>query len=412
MAKRSPKNAGSGLYLNWWHGAFFLLGASVVALLHFMDPSIGRGSYPANTTPFPGKNAQPAPWGELHYTTIELERPDESFPDPPPKPRPIEWFFENYSQSQVEALFNTFDFTPAQKQALLDKTRWRVASNGWQVVPTAEVVRDMSLSARTNLYGLLQKCSHNFFIQNPVRIPAEKFYAWMEATGLPEDKQELLRKVVVIDGNTVNFYDSQLMELLWPVDDRKKLAKAIAQIPALLMQLRLTPETDVDALVRYWGRGGRGKAMRPFLESLTRVPGGASVSVSFFLPAFARMRLYTYPDIRNDKQASREDCFWTAMNFFNETPDYRYFDANFSKRALQTEYIQVQTNWAFGDLIMLLGDNDEAVHMCVYVADDVVFTKNGMDYLQPWVLMKIPEMMTRYPSDNPLRMVGFRRRNA
>jgi hypothetical protein len=64
-----------------------------------------------------------------------------------------------------------------------------------------------------------------------------------------------------------------------------------APVSTLLMKLRVTPQSDLDALIRYWGQGERGRAMRPFLESLVKVPAGEVVNVSYFLPAMARMRL-------------------------------------------------------------------------------------------------------------------------
>src|SRR5207248_590158 len=117
-----------------------------------------------------------------------------------------------------------------------------------------------------------------------------------------------------------------------------------------LMRLRITPETDIDALVRYWGRGGRGEELRPLLESMAQIPGGASVNISYLLPPFARVRLYTYAR-PTDATAGRQNCFWTALNFFNEDPDQRFVDADFAQRVLATDYEQVFGPAEFGDVI-------------------------------------------------------------
>jgi hypothetical protein len=34
--------------------------------------------------------------------------------------------------------------------------------------------------------------------------------------------------------------------------------------------------------------------------------------------------------------------------------------------------------------------------MCVYIADDFVFTKNGVGRSQPWVFMKLSDVNTMY----------------
>jgi hypothetical protein len=245
-------------------------------------------------------------------------------------------------------------------------------------------------------------------MQHPVRIAASDLEGWMERSGLEPQTRALLRRFVIPEGDKLAFYDNQLLELGSSFEERKRLAKAVARIPALLMSLRITPDSDIEQLTRYWGQGGRGKAMKPFLESLRHVTNGVAVSVSYFFPTFARMRLYTYPESTNVALSAREDCFWTAMNFSNEAPDYRLADAAVIKRSLQTEHTEVKTNWTFGDLIMLL-QNGQAVHLCVYIADDVVFTKNGADYLEPWVLMKIPDMVKLYNKDGPIEILGFRR---
>jgi hypothetical protein len=46
----------------------------------------------------------------------------------------------------------------------------------------------------------------------------------------------------------------------------------------------------------------------------------------------------------------------------------------------------------------------------VYVADNIVFTKNGNNYRQPWMLMRIPDRLTTSPSTPPLHPVYMRYR--
>jgi hypothetical protein len=48
-------------------------------------------------------------------------------------------------------------------------------------------------------------------------------------------------------------------------------------------------------------------------------------------------------------------------------------------------------------------------HICVYIADDVVFTKDGIDDRQPWVLMEIRDMLVEYTSKPPFQRRTLRR---
>lgn len=150
--------------------------------------------------------------------------------------------------------------------------------------------------------------------------------------------------------------------------------------------------------------------MRPFLESLAKVPQGLSTSVSFFFPTFARMRLYSYPDMSNPELAHRKNCFYTALNFFNETPDYNFLNGDAVIKALRSDYNVVKTNFVFGD-VMVFGDSRQLIHACVYIADDVVFTKNGANYLAPWVLMKRADMLREFDEYHSLTMTVYRKKN-
>ena len=57
-------------------------------------------------------------------------------------------------------------------------------------------------------------------------------------------------------------------------------------------------------------------------------------------------------------------------------------------------------------------ENKTAIHVAAYVADDLVFTKNGEDFRQPWMLMHMADMMetyaVKYPNSGKLRPQFFR----
>ena len=55
------------------------------------------------------------------------------------------------------------------------------------------------------------------------------------------------------------------------------------------------------------------------------------------------------------------------------------------------------------------------IHAAAYVADDLVFTKNGEDFRQPWILMHMADMLetyaVKYPDRDALKPQFFRKRN-
>jgi hypothetical protein len=213
-----------------------------------------------------------------------------------------------------------------------------------------------------------------------------------------------------LDGPSLCFADAPVFAQLSTPEETKALVKCLWRVSTFVMKIRVDPATDVNALMKYWGRFGAGKAYKPLIESISRVQAGSAINVSYFLPPFARLRLYTYPHPR-DTNILRQDCFWTAMNFFNSTPDNGFFHSDYTQKVLAMDYTRLRdASRQFGDLLLLLGKDNQALHMCVYLADDVVFTKNGANTQQPWVLMRISEMLGEYEKDKPFEIIAYRRK--
>ena len=60
---------------------------------------------------------------------------------------------------------------------------------------------------------------------------------------------------------------------------------------------------------------------------------------------------------------------------------------------------------------MLLGDpNGDVIHSCVYIADNIVFTKNGSASSSPWILMDLEDVIAFYSSEKPLDIQRYRRK--
>ncbi|MCX6902711.1 MAG: hypothetical protein NTW03_04395, partial [Verrucomicrobia bacterium] len=314
--KTTRKKAGSVAAQGWvrlerldgWHGLFFLLGIGCALAAGFVPwskaPSASRPAVQRALPPIP----PPPPWGQIDYTTLHLERPNYSLGATNLMVPPVRWVFEDVTISQLVKLFTTAGLTPEQTSVLTNQARWTPIPNGWQVFPPADTVVDLSAPARRRIYDVLHKSPLNPLHFRPFQIQAERFRDWLAESGLPAEKQEFIRKLAYKRDKVMLFSDFELVESRCSLAERKLFAKAISQTQALMMHIHITPQSDVAALARYWGRAGRMKAMQPFLDSLTRVPGGASISVSYFFPECARMRLYSYPDPETDPTALRQDC--------------------------------------------------------------------------------------------------------
>ncbi|HXS68835.1 MAG TPA: hypothetical protein VN761_08325, partial [Candidatus Polarisedimenticolia bacterium] len=79
---------------------------------------------------------------------------------------------------------------------------------------------------------------------------------------------------------------------------------------------------------------------------------------------------------------------------------------------IEANYYQIAKATKYGDIILFMdGDSNNAIHSAVYLADDIVFTKNGNNMAQPWMLMHLKDLMMKYESDGPGRMLIYRNRN-
>ena len=83
---------------------------------------------------------------------------------------------------------------------------------------------------------------------------------------------------------------------------------------------------------------------------------------------------------------------------------------NVALTTLRRDYYIVEGNYQLGDVIALLDAEGDLYHVVVYLADDLVFTKNGTSPLAPWTIMPLQRVKDYYrnQSDNP-RLIYHRR---
>jgi hypothetical protein len=194
--------------------------------------------------------------------------------------------------------------------------------------------------------------------------------------------------------------------------ERIRLIRALSRQAAVLVGIYVRPDTDIDKLMGYWDRPPSVRLIniRPLLESLQRCPNGGSASILFFLPPFARQRLYTYP-LPAGPGDPVMDCHWSTMNFFNETPDNHFDDPAYILAYVRAHYYEVAKPIAYGDIIMFIDDQNIAVHSAVYLADGIVFTKNGSNFSHPWMLMRLDDLLSMYNSSHPPKVVVYRNKD-
>lgn len=417
----SPEQAQQGILIylptRWLLALVVLQFALLVgpALLNW--PSSRPETHPPTPVPAPASagsdeatlhfKGRPGPWGNLEYVRINIEPPDEFVPVDDREFEPTRWHFLNYTRAQLAAFFNSCDLTPAQRMFLADTSKWQGATNGIFVAPPSELILELNPRARTQIYTVLAESEENPGHTWPATFRNGGFDEWFRSSGLPDATVAMIRNLTYSRGASLCFSDTpEAFTRIRSIPERRLLVKTLSRQSTLLMKLRVAPDADVAGLTAYWARGGRAKDVGPLLESLRKVPGGATVDVAHLMPPFARKRLNTYPFPPADEKTPPPDCFWTVMNFFNEPPDDRHHNDDIWRKELEQDYTQM-AEATFGDLVFFLRADGTPMHAAVHIADDVVFTKNGGSLNQPWILMKLEDLLAKYPTIAPMRAVIF-----
>ncbi len=351
-------------------------------------------------------------WGDIEYTRITIAPPDEFLREmlPAGGAKETTWFITDMTEETFTEFVDGLDLTDSQRTWLKDSLQTAPLVNGYKLHPDSEFIRTLSPSARAAIYHRLGETELNMAQERAYRFCGEPDEWFADAT-LPEPIIERMQSMVYENGRFRFFADIDLLlPLLETQAQRLDLVKLLARESTLLMRLHINADTDIDQLVEYWGKGGRSKDVRPLLESLSRLPGEQYIDVVHLLPPFARRRLYTYPHVIADGKAHMRDCHWTSLNFFNEVPDERLTDPDFQFKRLTNDYYPVYGDHELGDLVFFMAGSNQLYHTAVYIADDVLFTKNGALPSRPWMLVRLEDMQDYYPKHDPIEVHYFRRR--
>lgn len=356
-----------------------------------------------------GRN--PPAWGQLQTRDIDLEQPEEYVAYQLDKQQVETWIFPGMTPDQVRATMQSCGVGDKGIDRALSPACLTARSPDTIITPDSELVFSLSPAVRAKLYDVLAQFPVNEFMYFPFSFVGNNFDEKFGGGRVPDTVVASLKKLLYPRGGTQRFSDLGI--LLQQVPDEKErltLLKVLSCQSAVLARINIWPDTDVDKLIGYWNRGLQLKDIRPLLESLRNVPEGASVSILYFLPQFARQRLYTFPRPSQPGDPVM-DCHWSTMNFFNETPDNHFTDTRYTAAYLQANYYQIAKPSAYGDLVFLLNRDGNAIHSAVYLADDLVFTKNGNNISQPWMLMHLKDLLAEYATDETPRMAVYRNKN-
>ena len=296
----------------------------------------------------------------------------------------------------------------------------RISGTGGIVIikPGTDLILELSPELRSRLYLLLASNPANRFQTSPYVIPQGGISKVFEGHDLVTAKmRRLVERLSYRRNGFLYFSDPETVLKSAPnLDDAVRLdfLKALTGQNVVQVRIMIRPDGDIDKPLHYWGLASPGvllKDLKPFFESVRRLPQGGGVSILYALPPLARDRLMTSALPSSDGNGALPDCHWSALNFFTTNPDPRMSDNDFASAYIARNYYEIGKPGILGDLVLLLNSRNQVLHSSVFIADDIVFTKNGINFAQPWVIMRIPDMVGEFSALEPVRVAYFRRRD-
>jgi hypothetical protein len=354
----------------------------------------------------------PGPWGTLESFRILIEPPEEFILEDYTHTEIKPWVFKGYTDGTLTALWDDAGLEPVQRTFLGDPAHREIKPDAIVIHPDRDVILGLSPTQRAKIYSALAEFPENTAQYNPFRLRSALAADWLAETGVSDEAVALTKRLLYPRGVAMCFSDDAVvLPLLHTAAERVRYLKALSRKSGLLVQLRIAPGENVDPLVAYWGRGGRSKDLKPLLQSLARRPEGGAIDIVHLVPRFARLLAYTYPLPSERPLDAAHDCHWTAFNFQNDQPDERLANIDYVRQVLLEQYYPVFGPPLLGDIVIFVRKDGTVIHSCVYIADDIVFTKNGPAFSVPWLFAPLADVQAFYASGPGVEMRRYRAKN-
>lgn len=399
--------------------AFLWLLASLAVCPPAQAESRGAAQAKAPSSPTSSEDGQPSvfyanpgPWGKLRSFYIYLEAPKslvDEFPMPAPKPR---WSFPESTEAQLPNYFKDVGLPEGFRKALLDPANQAKMGGMIHLFPPVEGLEAMAPEARALVYGELRKYPGNEYHADPVLITTDTVEEFYQTSKLRPELIGKIRQMSYRYGSCWAFSDLQALLSFADSDSEARLIfKTFTRTRSLMVHLELPKGTDLEPLLDYWslGLGLRLKDVEPIMQSILDTQGVERLGLTHVLPPLARKLLYTYPSPEFGMQGIQPDCHWTSLNFFNYTPQNYLLSERLAASTVLQRFTPVAPPYRYGDILFYLdSEKGSAEHSCVYLADDMVFTKNGRNAFQPWVILKLDEVNKLYMHGSVSKIQGYR----
>lgn len=343
-------------------------------------------------------------WGNLELTPFIIQ-PSTDFIKNQVKPDELinmfkssrQWIFRNATLNDIHSIFSQAGLDENVCNELLRNTSPMHKGNGFVTTPSDSIVMDFTAEIKAKLYPIIGKYEENIMYSQPAYFYSDDAAEWFYRSNITDKLVEKVLSLTYVITGICYLSDTHLiLPLLKSEDDRINFIKAVYRTKTLDVKLVVSQDEDISNIADYWGNLGRTSDVKPKLESLSNQPGGGKIEITDLLPEIPQDRLNTYSGIY-EYDTDWKHCHWTTINFFNSIIDERYYNSPnmfsvIGKISKPTDNSQLK----FGDIISIFNNNNELVHSCIYIADNLTLTKNGMGNLMPFVISNIDKTISLY----------------
>ena len=346
-----------------------------------------------------GKTNLTGPWGKLVVIPIAIQPPASFFDTNPPVGESRLWHFPGMRLPEVQTLIETAGVGKDAVGMLLKTARENADPPGVTLEPPEDFLLAMSAGQRAKLYLQLSQFRENINIWDPFRYAGGTFEQWTMDSRLSPDTLNVFRRLIYLRDNVPCLSDlSLLFSRVRDPLEKVRLAQILTRTPALEVYLEIKENEDINPLVEYWGIGKQKEMIEPLLDAMNDRPVGGVINIVYLLPRFARTRLNTFvysDEVIEETAEHAHDCKWTSLNFFNDVPDERFSSPAAGELCVQMSD-PIERPSKLGDLLFFIGKQGEVMHVCVFLAGDIVFTKNGSSPQAPFVLSRLKDVVAYY----------------
>lgn len=377
---------------------------------------LGAGDLPAQSAPGGAQvtRTNPGPWGDLEYWEIWLEPPTSLLMASGYLEESATWRIPPGPPTQQRDYLASGGLTEAEIDQIFAEGRLFASPDTVEIEPPAALVESLTAETRSRLYDLLGEWPGNRFMQKPFSLGSDTVRSLADAAHhrIPENVIDYANRLIYRREPQWVLSDYPLvMRQLPDPESRIEMTKVLMRSRSLMVRLKITPASDLGQLRDYWSARRRNWDILPILDSVAQTKEVDYLDLVHLLPPLPRQLLYAYARPSMAVGNDFPDCYWTAFNFLESEASNRNLDFPVG-RLIGTRWLEVAPPLSFGDLVLVERISDgEPLHACSYLADDLVYSKNGLSLLRPFIIEEMGAALDGYLEPGGARVRYFRHRD-